>query len=308
MLDSLRVAVLYGGPSGEREVSLISAEAVLGALRSTGMEVLGIDIEPARLQQQLQDAQIDFAFNVCHGAIGEDGLLQAVLETLNIPYTGSGVLSTALAMDKWRSKQIWKAAGLPVTQGILLRPGEHLPEREEGWEWPLYVKPNHGGSSLGVSRVNGPDDMDAALTQAFALEDEVLCEAGVIGHEATVGIVDGQALPPIVIETSHAFYDYDAKYLADDTRYLLPSGLGASKDAELQELALKAFAELGGRDWGRVDFMIDQSGKIHILEINSVPGMTSHSLVPMAAKAVGMSFPELCETILRTARRRVNHG
>ncbi|MBN2679870.1 D-alanine--D-alanine ligase [Acidithiobacillus montserratensis] len=308
MLDVLRIGVLCGGPSGEREVSLLSAEAVLTALRSNGIKAVSIDIEPARLQQQLQDAQVDFAFNVCHGAIGEDGLLQAVLETLHIPYTGSGVLSSALAMDKWRSKQIWKAAGLPVTQGILLRPGQPLPELENSWKWPLYVKPNHGGSSLGVSRVNGPEALDAALAQAFALEDEVLCEAGVIGHEATVGIVDGRALPPIVIETSHAFYDYDAKYLADDTRYLLPSGLGAVKDGELQELALKAFAELGGRDWGRVDFMISQSGKIHILEINSVPGMTSHSLVPMAAKAVGMSFPELCETILRTAQRRVNHG
>ncbi|PKY11921.1 D-alanine--D-alanine ligase [Acidithiobacillus marinus] len=308
MFDTLRVGVLCGGPSGERAVSLLSAEAVLSALRSNGIAAVSIDIEPARLQQQLQDAQIDFAFNVCHGAIGEDGLLQAVLETLHIPYTGSGVLSSALAMDKWRSKQIWKAAGLPVTQGVLLRPGESLHELDRSWGWPLYVKPNHGGSSLGVSRVNGPEALDIALAQAFALEDEVLCEAGVIGHEATVGIVEGRALPPIVIETSHAFYDYDAKYLADDTRYLLPSGLGAVKDAELQELALKAFAELGGRDWGRVDFMISQSGNIHILEINSVPGMTSHSLVPMAAKAVGMSFPELCETILRTAQRRVNHG
>ncbi|MBU2842709.1 D-alanine--D-alanine ligase [Acidithiobacillus thiooxidans] len=308
MAESIRTAVLYGGPSGEREVSLLSVAAVLDALRSSGMEVVGIDIEPARLQQQLQDERVRFAFNVCHGAIGEDGLLQAVLETLAIPYTGSGVLSSALAMDKWRSKQIWKAAGLPVTEGILMRRHDQRPDLAVNSTWPIYIKPNHGGSSLGVSRVNGPEELEKAITDAFALEDEILCEAAVIGHEATVGIVDGKALPPIVIETPHAFYDYDAKYLADDTRYLLPSGLGAGKDAELQALALRAFAELGGRDWGRVDFMISASGKIHLLEINSVPGMTSHSLVPMAAKAVGMDFPELCKTILRTAQRRVNHG
>ncbi len=308
MSESLRIAVLYGGPSGEREVSLISGEAVLHALKSKGFDAIGIDIVPQHLQAQILESGADVAFNVCHGSIGEDGLLQAALETLQIPYTGSGVLSSALSMDKWRSKQIWKAAGLPVTQGMLLRRADPLPDLGALFSWPLYIKPNHGGSSLGVSKVASPEGLQAALAAAFACEDEVLCEAAVIGHEATVGIVDGKALPPIVIETSHAFYDYDAKYLADDTRYLLPSGLGGANDAELQALARSAFTELGGRDWGRVDFMISQEGKAHLLEVNSVPGMTSHSLVPMAAKALGMEFPELCETILRTAQRRVNHG
>lgn len=308
MSDLPRIAVLYGGPSGEREVSLDSGRAVLQALQGLGLDAVGIDIQPAIIQQQVADSKAHIAFNVCHGAVGEDGLLQACLETLNIVYTGSGVLASALAMDKWRCKQLWRAAGLPVTDGILLRRGENAPDLGARFGWPLYIKPNHGGSSLGVSKVTGPAELDAALRSAFAIEDEVLCEGAVIGHEATVGILDGHALPPIVIETPRAFYDYTAKYLADDTRYLLPSGLGAPLDQQLQTLALKAFAELGGRDWGRVDFMISSDSQAHLLEVNSVPGMTSHSLVPMAAKAIGMDFPELCSAILCTAQRRVKHG
>lgn len=308
MSDLPRIAVLYGGPSGEREVSIDSGRAVLQALQGLGLDAVGIDIQPAILQQQVTDTKAHIVFNVCHGAVGEDGLLQACLETLDMPYTGSGVLASALAMDKWRCKQLWRAAGLPVTDGILLRRGENAPDLGARFGWPLYIKPNHGGSSLGVSKVTGPAELDAALQSAFAIEDEVLCEGAVIGHEATVGILDGHALPPIVIETPRAFYDYTAKYLADDTRYLLPSGLGATLDQQLQRLALKAFAELGGRDWGRVDFMISGDGQAHLLEVNSVPGMTSHSLVPMAAKAIGMGFPELCNAILRTAQRRVKHG
>ncbi len=308
MSDLPRIAVLYGGPSGERAVSLDSGRAVLQALQGLGLDAVGIDIQPAIIQQQVADSKAHIAFNVCHGAVGEDGLLQACLETLNIVYTGSGVLASALAMDKWRCKQLWRAAGLPVTDGILLRRGENAPDLGALLGWPLYIKPNHGGSSLGVSKVTGPAELDAALRSAFAIEDEVLCEGAVIGHEATVGILDGRALPPIVIETPRTFYDYTAKYLADDTRYLLPSGLGVPLDQQLQTLALKAFAELGGRDWGRVDFMISSDSQAHLLEVNSVPGMTSHSLVPMAAKAIGMDFPELCSAILCTAQRRVKHG
>ena len=308
MSDLARIAVLYGGPSGEREVSLDSGRAVLQALQGLGMDAVGVDIQPAILQQQMAESGAQIAFNVCHGAVGEDGLLQACLETLDMPYTGSGVLASALAMDKWRCKQLWRAAGLPVTDGILLHRGGHTPDLGARFGWPLYIKPNHGGSSLGVSKVCGPAELDAALQCAFAIEEEVLCEGAVIGHEATVGVLDGQALPPIVIETPRAFYDYTAKYLADNTRYLLPSGLGAPLDQQLQALALSAFAELGCRDWGRVDFMIGGDGRPHLLEVNSVPGMTSHSLIPMAAKATGMGFPELCATILRTAQRRVKYG
>ncbi len=308
MSELPRIAVLYGGPSGEREVSLDSGGAVLRALQGLGLDAVGIDIQPARLQQQVVDSRAEIAFNVCHGAVGEDGLLQACLETQGIPYTGSGVLATALAMDKWRCKQLWRAAGLPVTDGILLRRGASVPDLGARFGWPLYIKPNHGGSSLGVSKVTDPAELDMALQTAFAIEDEVLCEDAIIGHEATVGILDHRALPPIVIETPRAFYDYTAKYLADDTRYLLPSGLGSTLDQQLQELALKAFAELGGRDWGRVDFMVSAEGRPYLLEVNSVPGMTNHSLIPMAAKAVGLGFPELCDTILRIAQRRVKHG
>ncbi len=308
MTEQMRIAVLYGGPSAEREVSLQSGAAVRQALGEAGFDVCGIDIDPTRLTAQLQEQGAEFAFNVCHGAFGEDGHLQAILDALQIPYTGSGVLASALSMDKWRCKRLWQAAGLPTTEGIVLRPGEALPQSVAAWGWPLFVKPNRGGSSIGVSRVTSRGELDAALQVAFAYDEEVLVEAAIAGQEVTVGIIDGEALPPIVIQASGAFYDYQAKYLAEDTRYLLPSGLGSAVESTVQTLALQAFAEIGGRGWGRVDFLLDTESRPALLEINSVPGMTSHSLVPMAARAIGWSFPELCRRIVGAAERSKKHG
>ncbi|WP_369573263.1 D-alanine--D-alanine ligase [Acidithiobacillus sp. IBUN Pt1247-S3] len=302
MTEMQRIGVLYGGPSSEREVSLLSGAAVLEALQSAGFDVCGIDVEPQRMGEQLRDQAIDIAFNVCHGAFGEDGHLQASLDNLGISYTGSGVLASALSMDKWRCKRIWQSAGLPTTHGILLRSDDAIPGTLSTWGWPLFVKPNRGGSSIGVSRVGNAQELESALGAAFAYDSEVLVEAAITGKEVTVAIVHGRALPPIVIQASGSFYDYHAKYIAEDTRYLLPSGLGDALDGKLQTLATQAFAEIDGSGWGRVDFLLDESGTPALLEINSVPGMTSHSLVPMAARAVGWDFAELCRRILDPRR------
>ncbi len=298
MSKKQRIGVLYGGPSEEREVSLLGGAAVLRALQDAGLNACGIDVEPQHLAAQLGDAGVDIAFNICHGAFGEDGHLQANLDNLGIPYTGSGVLASALSMDKWRCKRLWQSAGLPTTRGILLRADDALPDSLSSWGWPLFVKPNRGGSSIGVSRAGNAQELQSALGAAFAHDSEVLVEAAVSGKEVTVGIVGGEALPPIVIEASGQFYDYHAKYIANDTRYLLPSGLGDVLDRQLQDLALQAFSEIGGCGWGRVDFLVDANGAPTLLEINSVPGMTSHSLVPMAAQAIGWDFGQLCRRIL----------
>lgn len=308
MSEMPRVAVLYGGPSGEREVSLESGRNVLQALLQLGLDAVGIDVEARHIGEQLRASGAGMAFNVTHGSFGEDGVLQACLEAQGLPYTGSGVLAAALSMDKWRSKQLWRAEGLPVPEGVLLQRAAAVPDLCAMLGLPFYIKPNRAGSSLGVSKIKAAGDIAAALAAAFAQDSEVICEGAIVGREATVAVVDGQALAPIVIETPREFYDYTAKYLADDTRYLLPSGLGEQTDRQLQALALRAFAALDGRDWGRVDFMIDAAGRPFLLEMNSVPGMTSHSLVPMAAAAAGQDFNALCSIILRAAQRRVENG
>jgi len=301
------IALLCGGPSGEREVSLASAAAVRRALESIGIRVVQIDVEPHRIQAQLAASGADFAFNVCHGQFGEDGLLQACLEASGMPYTGSGVLASALAMDKWRSKRVWQAAGLPTTRGQRLR-REDAVDALQFSHWPVFVKPNRAGSSLGISRVERAEDLAAAMARAFAVDSEILVEEAVLGLEATVGIVADRALPPIVIRPHRLFYDYEAKYLADDTEYLLPSGLPGATEERLQELALRAFRELDGRDWGRVDFLVDADQEIYLLELNAVPGMTDHSLIPMAARAMGWNMAELCLEIMSAAQRRRNRG
>ena len=301
------IALLCGGPSGERDVSLASAAAVRRALESAAVRVVQIDVEPRRIQAQLAESGADFVFNVCHGQFGEDGLLQACLEASGLPYTGSGVLASALAMDKWRSKRLWQAAGLPTTRGRRLRRGD-APDPLRISQWPVFVKPNRAGSSLGISRVERAEDLGEAMARAFAVDSEILVEEAVLGLEATVGIVGERAMPPIVIRPHRLFYDYEAKYLADDTEYLLPSGLPAATERRLQELALQAFRELDGCDWGRVDFLVDDRQDIYLLELNAVPGMTDHSLIPMAAKAMGWSMTELCLEIVSTAQRRWNRG
>lgn len=304
--SSLRVAVLYGGTSAEREVSLKSGSAVIAALKSVDVDVIGIDIDKTGdWLPQIQQADFDIAFLALHGRGGEDGTIQGLLECLGIPYTGSGVLGSALAMDKLKTKQVWQTLGLP-TPGYCWIDGttdlEAVWQKLEGK--PLMVKPAHEGSSIGMSKVDRLDQLQSAVAKAADLDSCVFVEQWVTGKEFTVAILNGEALPVIGLETHHQFYDYEAKYLVNDTRYLLPCGLSADEEKALQALSLEAFNAVGCQDWGRVDLMVDEQGKPQLLEVNTLPGMTDHSLVPMAAKAQGYSFPELVLAVIEAARQR----
>ncbi|MCZ6830389.1 MAG: D-alanine--D-alanine ligase [Gammaproteobacteria bacterium] len=289
-LQDARVAVLQGGDSPEREVSLMSGASVEAALQELGVATIAVDTALPRWWNQLQ--QIDLAFICLHGPGGEDGVVQGALETMAIPYTGSGVLASALAMDKLRSKRLWRGIGL-ATQDF-----EELAV-DSDWQavidrlGSVFVKPATGGSSIGTAGANTAESLAAAWQQAAQYGDRVIAERLIEGGEYTVAILDGQALPAIKMETDNEFYDYQAKYLSDATRYLCPCGLSSSEEAELAQLALLAFESLGCAGWGRVDFMRDQQGNSWVLEVNTVPGMTHHSLVPMAAAARGLSLPEL---------------
>jgi len=307
-----KVAVLMGGLSAEREVSLRSGAAVLAALQRQNIDAhdvdVGHDIVPVLLE-----GRFDCAFIALHGRRGEDGVIQGVLETLNIPYTGSGVLGSALSMDKVRSKQVWQAAGLPTPAFAALNADSDWSAVIDGLGLPLAVKPVHEGSSLGATCVQRPEDLEPAWRSAVEFDAAVMAEPWVIGEEYTVGILGNEALPVIRLETPREFYDYEAKYNADDTRYHCPGGLPAAREQQLQALALDAFAALGATGWGRIDFMLDKKGEPWLLENNTVPGLTDHSLVPMAAQAAGMSFDELVLHILSATRvsnrsEDVGHG
>lgn len=298
-----RVAVLMGGTSAEREVSLRSGGAVFSALQSVGADVVAIDIRAHAIEQLTQE-QFDIAFIALHGRGGEDGTIQGVLEWLNKPYTGSGVMASALAMDKWRTKLVWQAAGLPTPKAYLLN-------AETDWSAAItelnndaIVKPAREGSSIGMRKVHNADELRSSYEYASGYDALVLAESWVQGAEFTVAIVDGKALPPIQLKTSHAFYDYDAKYQANDTQYLLPCGLPVEKEQELKALALRAFDVLGCQGWARIDVMQDGAGNFWLLEANTAPGMTDHSLVPMAARADGLEFPQLVLTLLQEAKGR----
>ncbi len=245
------------------------------------------------------------AFIALHGRGGEDGTIQGVLEWLNKPYTGSGVMASALAMDKWRTKLIWQAAGLPTPKAFLLNENSDWSQLIAELNADAIVKPAREGSSIGMRKVHTAEELQNSFDFAREYDGLVLAESWVKGAEFTVAIVDGKALPAIQLKTSHAFYDYDAKYQANDTQYLLPCGLSAEKEQELQQLALKAFDVIGGQGWGRIDVMQDQNEQFWLLEANTSPGMTDHSLVPMAAAAVGMSFSELVVHLLTEARERI---
>lgn len=294
-----RVAVLMGGYAAEREVSLNSGQAVLAALQTSGVDATGLDVGRA-LVQPLLDDRFDRVFNIIHGRGGEDGILQGALEVLSIPYTGSGVLASALSMDKLRTKLCWLGAGLPTPRWMLLESANDLDACEK-LGFPLIVKPALEGSSIGMSRVESREQLDAAYALAARYDSQVFAESWITGREYTVGVLNGSALPLIRLETPHAFYDFDAKYRADTTKYHCPCGLGASEEAELQELALRACAVLGVAGWGRVDMMLDVQGHPWLIEVNTVPGMTDHSLVPMAAKAAGIEFDELVWRILESS-------
>jgi D-alanine-D-alanine ligase len=297
-LDQLRngkVAVLLGGSSGEREVSLNSGKTVIEALQSLGLEVVAIDPSQPEWRAQLTDVTV--AFIVLHGPGGEDGSMQGALQTLGIPYTGSGVLGSALAMDKPRSKHLWQGIGLPTAGFVTL-------SEDTAWQsvidrfGKVFVKPASEGSSLGMSIAGSASELRESYALASQYAGEVLAEQFIAGPEYTVAILGDRALPSIRLETDNVFYDYEAKYVSNDTRYHIPSGLSDSEEAELAALSLRAFRSLGCAVWGRVDVMRDAQGQFWVLEVNTVPGMTSHSLVPMAAAAAGMTIPQLVQQIL----------
>ncbi len=295
-----KVAVLMGGKSAERAVSLKSGARVLEALRTKGVDAHAFD--PAeRGLDALMSERFQRAFIALHGRYGEDGTVQGVLELLGIPYTGSGVLGSALAMDKWRTKLLWQAAGVSTPRQELLGPDTDLAAVAARLGLPLMVKPANEGSSIGMTKLRDAARFDEAYALAANYDKLVIAEAFIDGPELTAGILGGEALPLIRLETPRDFYDYEAKYLADDTRYLVPCGLPGETEAMIQREALRAFFALGCRGWGRVDLMLDRSGKPQFLEVNTSPGMTDHSLVPMAARHAGISFEDLCLRILELA-------
>jgi D-alanine-D-alanine ligase len=292
-----KVAVLLGGRSAEREVSLKSGAAVLAALLRSGVDAVPFDPATQNLQALVDDG-FDRAFIALHGRYGEDGTVQGALELLGIPYTGSGVMASALGMDKWRSKLVWQAAKLPIPDYALLDEHSDWKAVAQQLGLPLFVKPANEGSSVGISKVKVVSELAAAYHEAAKYDPLVLAESFIGGGEYTVAILGDRALPVIKIEPANEFYDYDAKYLRDDTRYLCPSGLSAAQEAEMQRMAKQSFTLIGGQGWGRVDFLMDEAGQQYLLEVNTSPGMTDHSLVPMAARQTGMSFEQLVLRIL----------
>ncbi len=299
-----RVLVLYGGWSSERSVSLKSGATVIDALTRAGVDVTALDVTrdflPALLAHHAE-TPFDRAFIVLHGQGGEDGQIQAVLELLGIPYTGTDRTGSAIGMDKLACKRIWRGEGLPTPPWALVVSLAEAVAALPALGLPVMVKPVAEGSSVGVSKVNTPEDLPAAFELAFRHGGRVLLERYVRGDEYTVAILGDRALPVIRLATPHEFYDFDAKYLANDTQYHIPCGLDAAAEAQMQRTALSAFAAIGGSGWGRVDFMRDASGQDWLIEVNTVPGMTDHSLVPMAARAVGLSIEALCLDILAMA-------
>ncbi|SDR76711.1 D-alanine--D-alanine ligase [Halopseudomonas xinjiangensis] len=295
-----RVAVLYGGRSAEREVSLKSGAAVLEALQGAGVDAYGIDAGQDLAERLIADRP-DRVFIALHGRGGEDGSLQGLLESLRLPYTGSGVLASALGMDKLRTKFVWQSLGLSTPRYEVLRNKSDCNAIFEQLGGPLIVKPVHEGSSIGMSKATTLAELEQAWDDAQQYDDQSLVEQWITGAEFTVAILDGRALPAIRLHTPHTFYDYNAKYLANDTQYLCPCGLPEDRERELADLCLAAFHAVGCKGWGRVDVMQDESGRFYLLEVNTVPGMTDHSLVPMAAKAAGMSFTDLVLAILASA-------
>ncbi len=298
--DFGRVAVLLGGLSAERQVSLNSGAAIVQGLLAGGVDARPLDVGE-NLPRQLSDCGCDRVFIALHGRGGEDGVIQGALETLGIPYTGSGVLGSALGMDKMRSKQLWQGLGLPTPNFRVLDSEADLDAAVVALGFPMIVKPVREGSSIGMTRVDASPALLEAWRLAASFDREVLVERWMAGPEYTGAVLAGLALPLIRMETPRSFYDYEAKYLLDDTVYHCPCGLSEQRENELKSLVLKAFESVGASGWGRVDLMLDGHGQAALLEVNTVPGMTDHSLVPKAAVAAGMDFPELVWRILETS-------
>lgn len=295
-----KVAVLMGGRSAERAISLKSGMAVLQALQSAGVDAHGLDAADADFARALAGGGYARVFIALHGRGGEDGVMQGMLEVLGLPYTGSGVLASALAMDKLRTKQVWNGAGIPTPPFTPLRDAAAVEALRDTLRYPVIVKPAHEGSSIGISKVETGGELRAAWQTARRYDEEVFAEQWITGREFTAGILGSGALPLIRLETPNTFYDYDAKYQANTTRYLIPCGLEAAREQALQMQALAAFRAVGAGGWGRVDFMLDEAGQAWFIEVNTIPGLTDHSLVPMAARASGIDFTALVCRILDT--------
>jgi D-alanine-D-alanine ligase len=302
MTEFGKVAVLLGGQSAEREVSLNSGARVLAALQRQGVDAQAFDPAERKLDEL---AVFDRVFIALHGRHGEDGTIQGALELMRIPYTGSGVMASALGMDKWRTKLLWQAVGLPIPEFAMLDANSDFAAVERELGLPIFVKPDCEGSSIGITKVKTAGALRDAYREAAGHDALVLAERGIVGGEYTVGIIGGgdemQALPIIKIEPATEFYDYEAKYLRDDTAYRCPCGLPEARERELRAQALEAFRVLGCRGWGRVDFLMDEAGNAYFLEVNTSPGMTDHSLVPMAARVAGISYDELVLRVLALA-------
>ena len=295
-----KVAVLMGGPSSEREISLLSGKAVLAALQARGVDAHAFD--PAERPLAALSAEgFKRVFIALHGRYGEDGTVQGALETMAIPYTGSGVMASALAMDKWRTKMIWLQVGLPTPRYLVLTAEADWKQVAREIGLPLIVKPAREGSTIGISKVTRIEDLSKAYADAARHDPLVLAEQFIEGREVTVSILGGRALPVIRIEAPGGNYDYQNKYFSDDTRYFCPSGLPSELEKGIQTISLEAFRLLDCRGWGRADLMIDAAGKPWLLEMNTSPGMTAHSLVPMAAREAGLSFEDLVMAILESA-------
>ena len=295
------VGLLVGGDSAEREVSLNGGRAVFAALQRNGINAEMFD-GSAALFEAINAGRIDRVFNLMHGPGGEDGAIQGALQLMQVPITGTGLLGSAVSMDKVRSKWIWEQQGIDTPPFVFLRKGEELKnEVIKDWGFPLFVKPAGLGSSIGISKVERPDEITAAITLAREFDDEVIVEPGIKGNEYFAGVIGDLVLPLIHIETPRSFYDYTAKYESDDTRYFCPCGLSPEVEETMKNLSLEAFRALECSGWGRVDFIIDEAGKAWFLEANTTPGMTSHSLVPQAAAQIGIGFDELVWRILESS-------
>ena len=295
-----KVAVLMGGLSAEREISLLSGGAVLASLKNSGINAYGVDVGED-IVNELIDGNYHQAFIILHGRGGEDGTIQGLLETMRLPYTGSGVMASSIAMDKLKTKQIWMAMGLPTPEFHILDSLQSCEQALDILGLPLIIKPVLEGSSIGMSKVESSEELAPAWENAQQCGGTVIAERWIEGDEYTAAVLDGQILPMIKLKTAHKFYDYDAKYEADDTQYICPCGLTEESEAEYATLVKKAFDAVGAESWGRVDFMVDADNQPWLIEVNTVPGMTSHSLVPMAANQTGISFDDLVLTILKTA-------
>lgn len=299
--DFGKVAVLMGGRSGEREISLRSGNAVLAALINAGVDAHGIDVDE-HIFNRLQDEKFKHAFIALHGRGGEDGCIQGGLEMIGLPYTGSGVMASSICMDKIMTKKIWLTMGIPTPRFSEIHDSTKFKDVANHLGVPFIVKPSCEGSSLGIAKITSEAEFVAACLKAHAFSGELMAEEWVEGSEYTVSVLDDEALPVIQLQTPHDFYDFEAKYKSNDTQYLLPCGLEEMAEVQLQVQALQAFRATNATSWGRVDVMLDDQGKSWFLEVNTVPGMTDHSLVPMAAKHIGVDFQQLVLRILAASR------